>query len=239
VDPFGNSYVTWYGYDGSDWEIYFVKISSAGTAGTVQKISTHADNITRSDYDPQIAVDPFGNSYVTWYGYDGSDWEIYFVKISSAGTAGTVQKISTHADNITRDDYDPQIAVDSCGNSYVTWNGYDGSDYEIYFTSDVDVAKSCGRRRHADTTKPMMGRATNTIKDAKELLSKAEGLCDGLREKDDPKFDECCSENKFSEARELLEMAEKFFSGGNYIAANNFALKAIAKLEEIIECCEG
>ncbi|MFQ6087718.1 MAG: hypothetical protein ACE5K0_02295 [Candidatus Methanofastidiosia archaeon] len=119
--------------------------------------------------------------------------------------------------------------------SYNTSSIYDR--LAICFSS---MGTNCSlQRRHADTNKPMMGRAINTIKDAKDLLSKAEGLCAELKEKEDPKFDECCSEDKFKEAKELLEMAEKFFSGGNYIAANNYALRAIAKLEEIIECCEG
>ncbi|MFQ5892013.1 MAG: hypothetical protein ACE5HW_04390 [Candidatus Methanofastidiosia archaeon] len=110
--------------------------------------------------------------------------------------------------------------------------------YEDYGDGNYDLCYDChGPRR--DTNKPMMPRAINTIKNARELLSKAEGLCEGLKEKEDPTFDECCSEEKFNEAKELLEMAEKFFIGGNYIAANNFALKAILKLEEIIECCEG
>jgi hypothetical protein len=137
VDSSGNSYVTWDGWDGTDDEIYWVKVDSSGTPGTVQKISTHPDNVTNGDFTPQIAVDSSGNSYVTWWGNDGTDDEIYWVKVDSSGTPGTVQKISTHLDNVNNDDYYPQIAVDSSGTSYVTWYGYDSGDDEIYW---VDIA---------------------------------------------------------------------------------------------------
>jgi hypothetical protein len=135
VDDKGNSYVVWHGSDGDDYEIYWVKISAAGITGTVEKISTHKDNIKRDDMNPQIAADAFGNSYIVWYGSDGNDQEIYWVKISAAGTPGTVEKISTHKDNVTWNDWDPQIAVDAVGTSYIVWNGLDVNDQEIYWTT--------------------------------------------------------------------------------------------------------
>ncbi len=133
VDCRGNSYVVWEGEDETDLEIYWVKIDSSGTPGAVQKISTHAGNLTNDDDSPIIAVNSSGNSFVTWQGWDGNDWEIYQVKIDSSGTPGTVQKISTHADNINKDDHLPYIRANCCGDSYVTWYGWDGTDFEIYF----------------------------------------------------------------------------------------------------------
>ncbi len=143
VDAAGNSYVVWYGHDGNDYEIYWTKIDSAGTPGTIQIISTHADNVNRYDWYPQISVDSAGNSYVVWEGYDGVDSEIYWTKVDNAGTPGTVQVISTHADNVSRNDYRPQIAVDAAGNSYVVWYGHDGSGYSIYWTT-IDNAGTPG-----------------------------------------------------------------------------------------------
>jgi hypothetical protein len=143
VDLLGNSYATWRGYDGNDWEIYWVKVDSSGTAGTVQMISTHTDNVNYDDWDPEIVVDYCGNSYVTWRGNDGNDEEIYWVKVDASGTAGTVQKISTHANNVSNDDYNPKIAADYCGNSYVTWQGWDGNDWEIYWVK-VDSSGTPG-----------------------------------------------------------------------------------------------
>jgi hypothetical protein len=133
VDSEGNSNVVWYGYDGNDQEIYWVSIDSTGTLGEVEKISTHVDNRDLDDYNPRIAVDLQGNSYVVWNGFDGNDLEIYWVAVT-AGHPGIVEKISTHQDNAFKNDYNPQIAVDSEGNSYVAWYGFDGMDDEIYWT---------------------------------------------------------------------------------------------------------
>ena len=133
VDSSGNSYIAWYGYDGNDYEIYWVKVDPAGTPGSVVKISTHPDNTGRYDGIPQIAVDASGTSYVTWEGWSASNKDIYWVKVDSAGTPGSVVKISTHPDNTRRADSLAQIAVDASGNSYVVWQGYDGNDNEIYW----------------------------------------------------------------------------------------------------------
>ena len=133
VDFAGNSYVVWWGSDGHDDDIYWVKVNSAGVPGVVQKISTHPDNVGNDDWIPQIAVDFAGNSYVVWWGSDGHDYEVYWVKIASSGIPGPVQKISTHPDNVDRDAYLPQIAADSAGNTSVVWEGYNGHHNHIYW----------------------------------------------------------------------------------------------------------
>ncbi len=139
VDCSGNSYVTWYGWDGHDYEIYWVKVDASGTPGTVQMISTHEDNKREHDFSPQIAVDASGNSYVTWKNMDPDRWEydIYWVKVDASGTPGTAQKISIFVDTVNNYDSKPQIAVDCSGNSYVTWHGNDGTDNEIYFVGNI------------------------------------------------------------------------------------------------------
>jgi hypothetical protein len=144
VDSQGNSYVVYQGLDGYDSEIYWVNVDAQGTPGVVQKISTHPDNETHGDYVPQIAVDAAGNTYVVYQGLEGRDDEIYFVKIDAAGGAGASEKISLHADNIDRDDWKPQIAVTPSGDSYIAWQGWDESDWEIYFTQIQGVIDSDG-----------------------------------------------------------------------------------------------
>jgi len=141
VDGKGNAYVVWMGFDGTDSEIYWTKIES-GVPGDVIKVSTHKDNVNWDDYNPQIAVDVAGNSYITWYGYDGTDSEIYWVKVVS-GIPGAVVKVSIEEKNMRAYDRNSQIAVDAVGNSYVVWSGYGGPDQDIYWVK-IDASNNPG-----------------------------------------------------------------------------------------------
>ncbi|MFQ6088025.1 MAG: S8 family serine peptidase [Candidatus Methanofastidiosia archaeon] len=117
------------------------------------------------------------------------------------------------------------------------------SPNNTYGYGRIDVFKTISYllpKYKRDTLKALKPLAYNRIQRAKNLLIEAESLCSiSQSEESKEKFDECCSEDKFNEVKELLELAEKFFIGGNYTAANNYALKAIAMLEEIIECLKG
>lgn len=143
VDAVGNSYVTWFGSDGNDQEIYWVEVNTEGIPGQVQKISVHPDNIINNDWYPQIAVDTRGNSYVVWHCFYEDNCDIYWVKITSSGELGTVQKISNHSNCMKCRNWYPQIAVDSEGNSYVVWHGSDGHDSDVYWTK-IDTSGSQG-----------------------------------------------------------------------------------------------
>lgn len=73
--------------------IYWVKVDSSGPLEHVQKVSIHPDNILSKDSGfSQIAIDSSGNSYIVWSGWDGHDYEIYWVKVDSSETMGPVKK---------------------------------------------------------------------------------------------------------------------------------------------------
>ncbi len=157
VDSQGNSYVTWEGHDGNDREVYWVKIDASGTPGTVQKISTHPEGETFDNWLPQIAVDASGNSYATWYGHDGNEYDVYWTRIDSKGTLGAVQKISTHPEGEPYAGWNPRIAVDTEGNSYVTWEGSGGNDVEIYWVR-IDASGMPGAVEKISTHPDNVGR---------------------------------------------------------------------------------
>ncbi len=124
ADSSGNSYLTWRGYEGgNDGEIFWAKVDSSDTVTYTTQVTTN----DYSDEDPQIAADSSGNSYLTWRGHDGNDYEIFWAKVDSSGAFTTVQ-VTTNSYH----EYYPQIAIDSSGNSYLTWYGEDG-DAEIFW----------------------------------------------------------------------------------------------------------
>ncbi len=150
IDASGNSYITWYGFDGNDKDIYWVKIDASGAPGTVQKISDHPDNVDNDDWYPQIAVDSGGNSYVAWHCFHGGGCDIYWVKIDTSGAPGIVQKISDHPGCTGCGGWHPQIAVDSGGNSFITWYGSEGNDSDIYWVK-IDTSATPGEVQRIST----------------------------------------------------------------------------------------
>ncbi|MEK6714494.1 MAG: alpha/beta fold hydrolase [Candidatus Omnitrophota bacterium] len=73
---------------------------------------TQLSNNNYQDYSPRL-----NNSQVTWYGWDGNDYEIFVYN------GVMVNRLTDNAYN----DYVPQIQ-----NGQVVWYGWDGNDYEIF-----------------------------------------------------------------------------------------------------------
>ncbi len=128
IDSSGNSYLTWYGWDGSYYQIFWAKVDSSGTVAPIVNVS---DN-EYDNYDPQIAVDSSGNSYLTWHG--GGNSQIFLAKVDPSGTVTNTTQVTDNP----YDDYRPQIAIDSSGNSYLTWGRYDGTQGDDLFWAKVD-----------------------------------------------------------------------------------------------------
>jgi len=125
VDGSGNLYVTGYTdgeLDGQPsaggYDIFVVKYSSDG-----EKHWTRLLGSTSTDLGYDIAVDGWGNVYVTGYTYGGSldgnpsagGYDIFVVKYSSVGEKQWTRQFGTRGD-----DYGNAIAVDGWGNVYVT-----------------------------------------------------------------------------------------------------------------------
>lgn len=88
-----------------------------------------------------------------------------------------------------------------------------------------------------DVNEMMVSKAANALREAKALLETVQKTCDELKKRGDSCCEEYCRE--LNEVKSLIKKAETFFSSKNYIASNNFAVEAIATLENIMECCEG
>ena len=92
----------WYGYDGTDNEIFFYDGVS----------TTQLTNNSLNDWYPQVS----GNR-VVWRAHDGNDWEIFL------WDEGEIIQLT---DNEYAD-YETKIDGDT-----VVWYGHDGNDFEIF-----------------------------------------------------------------------------------------------------------
>ncbi|MCK5396804.1 MAG: right-handed parallel beta-helix repeat-containing protein, partial [Thermoplasmata archaeon] len=108
-----NGTVIWYGYDGSDNELY----CSDGTS-----LSVITDN-SLAETDPQIN----DNNEACWEGNDGNDYEIYY------WDGNTITKIT----NNSYDDNNPKIN----NNGEMCWEGHDGADTEIFYWNGTTITK--------------------------------------------------------------------------------------------------
>jgi hypothetical protein len=77
---------------------------------------------TTSD-QPNIAVDPSGNAYAIWQGYDGNNYVIQTARLPSLGNWSSPTTLSVTG----QDAQNPKIGVDILGNVVSIWSRYDGT----------------------------------------------------------------------------------------------------------------
>ena len=120
-----NTYVTFGSYNGSDNDIVTVKYDSDGSvvSGWPQVYDGGS-----SEYDPQIAVDGSGNAIVTFNSDNGSNTDIVTVKY---GPDGTPLWPSPPVYNGGYSDFSSHMVLDGSGNTYVTIESYNGSNFYI------------------------------------------------------------------------------------------------------------
>ncbi|MFQ5891706.1 MAG: hypothetical protein ACE5HW_02795 [Candidatus Methanofastidiosia archaeon] len=234
MDLSGNSYVTWFGYDGNDREIYFtlnIVVDSTGPQTSNTSVSQDPTNCATSvTLTATVDDSTTGNSNI--------QAAEYFIDTVGTDGTGTSMNAQDGAFDSLTENVVATIDVTglSAGNHTLYVHGQDVlGNWGSYQT--ITFMLNCTKRRVNinETLKPL---ASNRISDAKNLLEKVQSTCTELKNREDPKFDECCS-GKIDEVIEFLKLAEKFYASGNYIAASNYALKAIEILKEIIKCCEG
>ncbi len=131
-DVVGNVYVTYYTggtvsggtFMGGSYDIVVFKMDTNGNVQWIKEQSIM--NTTGTDYNPIIAVDPSGNSYVTYYTFGTVSGGTYLgggdIVVFKMDTNGNLQWIKEQSNmNTTGGDQYPTIAVDSAGNSYITY----------------------------------------------------------------------------------------------------------------------
>ncbi|MDI6767290.1 MAG: hypothetical protein QME52_10755 [Bacteroidota bacterium] len=131
MDGSGNFVIVWMDSRNGDYDIYYQRYDSSGTAlGT--NLKANDDSGTAGQSSPSIAMDGIGNFVIVWK--DGrNDWsDIYFQRYSSTNDAiGVNTKASDDAGMVWLGA--PSIAMDGSGNFAVAWGDHRNDNNDIYF----------------------------------------------------------------------------------------------------------
>jgi len=130
VDGYGNIYVTGTSYDSATSEDYItIKYHPNGDTAWVRRYNGPADS---SDYAYAIAVDDFGNVYVTgWSMGNATSHDYTTIRYNEKGNELWVKRYNGPGNYR---DYALAIAVDRSGNVYVTGSSYGSGTYSDYTT---------------------------------------------------------------------------------------------------------
>jgi len=141
-DGSGNYIVTWVDLrNGNDYDIFAQIYLSNGTSlGSNFKVND--DDVSASQYNPAIALDPNLNFVITWEdrrnGDWNSGWDIYAQRFSNDGTAlGSNFKVNDDIGN--EEQGEPAVSIDNSGNFVIVWTDERNGDWDIYaqrFTND-------------------------------------------------------------------------------------------------------
>jgi hypothetical protein len=131
LDPEGGVHATWWGYDaGGTAQIWYADNASGSWSAPVNITNAASGH---GQTTPQIAVDANGKSHITWQGYDGTAFQVYYTDNVTDDWTTNFHKLTSE----TRDQTTPQIALDEGGNSHITWSGFSSTAVQIFYDDNV------------------------------------------------------------------------------------------------------
>jgi len=127
VDGSGNVFVTGWSYgSGTSYDYATIKYNESGVEQWVARYNGPGNF---RDQANALAVDGYGNVYVTGYSYGSStDYDYATIKYNSSGIQ---QWVARYNGPVNSDDHATAIAIDGSSNVYVTGTSYgSGTDYD-------------------------------------------------------------------------------------------------------------
>ena len=124
-------------------DIYFARSTDGGQSFDPAVLV--GDDETFFANAPKIAADNSGNIYVVWHdNRTGNSWDVYLSKSEDGGGSFLPSvRVNNHVSSAYQ--YEPDLAVDSSGNIYVSWNRYYYDADLEQWDYDVVMAKSTNR----------------------------------------------------------------------------------------------
>ena len=131
MDNSGNTVITWLQKEGTKDQIFKSEYRSGSWIHPIDLSDNLSPDIAKRVYASQIAMDNSGNTVITWRQFDGTNSQIF----KSEYRSGAWSKPADLTDSISPaggNAYDPQVAMDSTGNTVITWKQFDGTNNQIF-----------------------------------------------------------------------------------------------------------
>ncbi len=154
LGPSNQTYIVWVDCRNdptceTNTDIYFARSTDGGQS--FDPVVLVSDDGTFFANAPKIAADSSGNLYVVWHdNRAGADsWDVYLSRSVNGGESflPSVQ-VNDYISGV--DQYEPDLALDSSGNIYVSWNRYyydedlQQYDYDVYMSKSTDEGATFG-----------------------------------------------------------------------------------------------
>ena len=124
-------------------DIYFARSADGGQSFDAEVLVS--DDGASFANSPKIETDSFGNIYVVWHdNRTGNSWDVYLSKSEDGGASFLPSvRVNDYVSSVYQ--YEPDLAVDSSGNIYISWNRYYYDADLEQWDYDVVMAKSANR----------------------------------------------------------------------------------------------
>jgi len=131
LDLTGNFVIVWHDFRNDDWDIYFQRYNSSGG---VISVNTKVNDDAGSNFQmySAISMDVLGDFVIAWQDFRNVNWDIYFQRYTSEGTAlGANIKVNDDAGNMNQKL--PSIALNDVGDFVIVWqdNRYGQNNTDI------------------------------------------------------------------------------------------------------------
>ena len=134
ADGSGGAIIVWEDYRSGEADIYAQKIDENGQPKW-DPDGVAVSTATNSQLRPVIVSDGSGGAIIAWEDYRTGYWNIYAVRISSAGATYPVGSWMDNGNALNPGLYNqffPEIVSDGSNGAIIVWQEFNGSQYSIY-----------------------------------------------------------------------------------------------------------
>ena len=130
IDGSGHLHLIYENYWPGDAELFYKKSTDGGsTWGAVVRLTWNSGSSLR----PAIAADSSGHVKAVWHDDSPGNYEIYYKQSTDSGvTWGGLTRLCWNSEM----SWDPDIHIDSAGNTHVVWSNDWGTNKEIFYKKD-------------------------------------------------------------------------------------------------------